>query len=528
MDTNSKSNTFLITIPLFYPSGELHLGHAWTSLLADILARFQASIGKKVYFLVGIDEHGSKILAHARRAQQTPQHYVDLMSQKFLHFWKLLNIKYDAFIRTSNSEHHHLVQQTFLALSNCKAVYQGQYQGIYCATCEEFLTKQQYSNGKCAICSSQPQVLQQPSYFLKVQPYTTWLKNTIIDQQILQPSYICRELTNNFLSSDLLQDLSITRTDIIWGITVPDQKLPKTFYVWFDALLGYLSGSGYHTNPHLFQLYWNPNTEIVQIIGKEIVRFHAIYWPIILRNLEIRLPNKIIAHGWITINNHKMSKSLQNIVDPKKLIMRYSADAVRLFLWFNFKTRHDNAYNHTIFLKFYNGFLVNNLGNFHARLLKMLQQYLPYDGLFDAQKITFFGTQQMIQMTKKTLLQFKTLLQAYDFDQSAQLLMNFLQKINKDLQDSAPWQMFQRKDPRLNSYLLQCAYCLLALAYCLQSTAPTISARIINDLGMQDQDLSWNTIMNEQIIFRMKSQKKHIHHLFERIKIKKELQELSQ
>lgn len=494
----------------------MHLGHAWTSLLADVLNRYQKQKGVRTLFITGIDEHGGKIAQVAQRHGLSPNRYVDKMHRHYQTFWRKLQIEYDCLVRTTAAQHVRVVQTVFDQLKRQGQVYAGHYQGFYCLQCEEFLTSLQLQAQVCRICQRPPQLVTQPTYFLKIAHHRRWLLSILQPPaKLVQPDYISCEVIKNFLTSSPIHDLSITRADVKWGCPVPGTQ--QSIYVWFDALLGYLSGTGFLDPTAQFKTWWSADTTILQLVGKEIARFHSIYWPILLKQLNLRLPNQILTHSWITVRNQKMSKSLGNSVDPTPLIDRYSVAAVRCFLFCNMKIRTDNSYHHRLFLEFYNSFLVNNLGNLHSRLTTMVRKY--FAGRLPVTNPQQWGELRVI--TQHTIVTFTQHMDRYQVFAAAQTVMQLADACNKTIDTQQPWVLYQRDRLILGVVLGSLVYGLLVIAVLLRPVLLDKSVQILRELGFNDH-LTCEQIRHPDIIFQTTGVKTTTH-LFNRINVDHEL-----
>lgn len=339
--------TFYVTTPIFYPSGIPHLGHAFTALYASLLADYKKLIGYDVFFATGTDEHGQKIENAAKKENLSPQELVDKNCNIFKELWNKMGIKYDYFIRTTDENHKRVVQKTFDILLKKGYIYLGVWNGLYCISCEENYTETNALKKDNILCCEHGHKLiekNEESYFLKIKSFNKWIIDLLsTNKEFLFPQNRAKELINNFLKDDKLEDLSITRTTFDWGIkTINNPK--HVVYVWLDALLNYITLLGYQSsNPGNFNKFWlSKDTEKIHLIGKEITRFHCIYWPIILKMLDLPLPNKIISHGWIITSTGKMSKSLGNVINPIEIIDKYGRDAFRYFLSKEISIKEDN------------------------------------------------------------------------------------------------------------------------------------------------------------------------------------------
>ncbi len=504
---NKKS--FYITTPLYYPSGLLHIGHAYSTVYADVINRYKKFDDYDTYFLVGADEHGQKIAQKAKAASKTPIEFVNGNVEKFILLWKDLNIKYDFFIRTTSLKHQKTVKQIFSNLLEKKLVYKDYYSGLYCKTCEEFLTPLQVKDGKCLVSLDPIEEIKEETIFLKTSQFGDFL----LDYYKKNPNFIFpksreKEMVNNFIKPGLT-DLSITRVSFDWGIKL-DQYPKHVFYVWLDALSGYLSGIKYQEDPKFFKKYWNKNSEIVQIIGKEITRFHTIYWPIILKTQNLRFPNKIISHGWITFNKNKMSKSLGNVINPYDLIKQYGCDALRYFLVSEFKIENDSNYTPLIMKKNYNNNLVNNYGNLVSRLTNMVLKY--FDGkISNDEKFV----SKLIDI-KSFITQYKNLMDKYDVYKTNELIMKLLDSANKYIEDNKPWTLWNKNNDQLKFLLSDISYVIIISSFLLKPIIPIKTKEVLNVFHIKNIDkIKLSQLVNLDFVKNINIKEKII--LFKRI-----------
>ena len=375
-----KKNTFYLTTPIYYPSGNLHIGHAYTTVAGDAMARYKRMRGFDVMYLTGTDEHGQKIQEKAEEKGVTPKQYVDEMVAGIKDLWSKLDISYDDFIRTTDERHTVVVAKIFEQLLAQGDIYLGEYEGWYCTPCESYFTELQLTEeGNCPDCGRPVQKVKEESYFFKVSKYADRLLQYYEENPgFIQPESRKNEMINNFIKPGL-EDLAVSRTTFDWGIKIPSN--PKhVIYVWVDALTNYITALGYGSEDESkYQKYWPAD---VHLVGKEIVRFHTIYWPIMLMALDLPLPKKVFAHGWLLMKDGKMSKSKGNVVDPVTLIDRYGLDSLRYYLLREVPFGSDGVFTPESFVERLNFDLANDLGNLLNRTVAMINKY--FDGVIPA------------------------------------------------------------------------------------------------------------------------------------------------
>ncbi len=443
-----EKNTFYITTPIYYPSGNWHIGHCYTTVVCDALARFNRMQGKEVYFLTGTDEHGQKIEKKAQEKGVTPIEFINPLVDGLKNIWKDLDISYDKFIRTTDNYHVTAVQKIFKKLYDKGEIYKSEYEGWYCTPCESFWTESQLKDGKCPDCNRPVQKGKEESYFFRLSKYADKILKLYEDNpDFLQPKSRVNEMINNFIKPGL-QDLCVSRTSIKWGIPVTFDT-NHTVYVWIDALTNYITALGYTTeNDELFNKFWPAD---VQMVGKEIVRFHTIIWPAILMALDLPLPKKVYGHGWLLIGGDKLSKSKgenikTEITDPQELVTRYGTDALRYFLLREIPFGSDGVYTNESLLKRINGDLSNDLGNLVSRTTAMINQYfggeLPkpceYNELDNS----------VIAMINGMFNEVKKNIELLDIPTALYEIFKVVQRANKYIDETEPWKLAKDETQR--------------------------------------------------------------------------------
>ncbi|ERT69567.1 hypothetical protein HMPREF0202_00595 [Cetobacterium somerae ATCC BAA-474] len=496
------SKNFYVTTPIYYVNGDPHVGSAYTTIAADVLARYKKSKGFDVFFLTGTDEHGQKVEEAAKMRDLTPQAWTDSMAPRFIDMWKALDINYTDFIRTTEPRHKEAVKKIIKTVYDKGDIYKGEYEGKYCVSCETFVPENQIVNGNhCPDCGKELTMVKEESYFFKMSKY----QDALLEHIESHPDFILPHSRKNEVVSFIkqgLQDLSISRNTFEWGIPIEFAPGHIT-YVWFDALTNYLTAVGYENNPELFDKFWN-NGEVVHLLGKDILRFHAIIWPCMLLSAGIKLPNKIVAHGWWTSEGEKMSKSKGNVVAPLDEIAKYGVDAFRYCLMREVNFGNDGDYSTPSIVTRINSDLANDLGNLLNRTLGMYGKY--FNGTIVKGEVFEEIDDSVKILWNETVIAVDYHMNRVEFSRALEAIWKFISRMNKYVDETAPWLLIkdETKNERLATVMNFLVQSLYKVAVLTAPYMPTASQKIWNQLGFSNNILEaslesvdgWN-LLNE-------------------------------
>ncbi|MBQ0097833.1 MAG: methionine--tRNA ligase [Oscillospiraceae bacterium] len=512
---------FYITTPIYYPSGNPHIGHCYTTVACDSIARYKRMQGYDVMFLTGTDEHGQKIEQKAMEKGITPKQYVDEIVEVFKELWSFMNISYDRYIRTTDDYHIETVQKIFKALYDKGYIYKGEYSGKYCTPCESFWTQSQLVDGKCPDCGREVIEAKEEAYFFRISDFSERLEKLLTETDYLRPKTRAVELVNNFIKPGL-EDLCVSRTSFKWGIPVTFDT-NHVVYVWIDALSNYISALGYENETYNdYNKFWPAD---VHMVAKDIMRFHAIIWPAMLMALDLPLPKHLAVHGWITFNGQKMSKSLGNVVDPFILGKRYGADAIRYHIMREMALGADSSFSNEIMINRINSDLANGLGNLVSRTVAMVDKY--FGGTLSTERKEGEFDKDLIDTALSIKANVDNFVDETQLNNALAEIFKLVQRANKYIDETTPWVLGkdESKKARLATVLYNLLESIRIISTLLSAFMPTTMPKIFEQIGANDFATyenadKWNVLPLDTTVSRGEA-------LFPRIDVDKEIEELN-
>lgn len=529
----SQQESFYITTPIYYPSGNLHIGHTYCTVAADAMARYERMRGKDVLFLTGTDEHGQKIEDIAKAEGVTPQEFVDKIvtgEGGILDLWKLMDVQYDRFLRTTDDYHHEAIAKVFKALFDKGDIYKGKYTGKYCKPCESFWTDSQLQDGKCPDCNRAVVDAEEEAYFFRLSKYADRVQDLLENTDFLEPRSRVNEMVNNFIKPGL-EDLCVSRTSFTWGVPV-DFDPGHVVYVWVDALFNYTTALGlFNDRYNDYDKYWPAD---VHFVGKEIVRFHAIIWPAMLMAMDMPLPKKVYGHGWLLLNGGKISKSKEveksavvNIIDPAILAERYGVDALRYFLLRDFPFGTDGTFSNESLISRINTDLANDLGNLLSRSISMVEKY--FQGALPSQQIAMAEDTGLCELGNALVDSYEKEMDNFAFQNALSLVFGLISRANKYIDETAPWVLGKDLDNKenhgkLGNVLYHLIEVLRLSAILLRPVTPSTAEKVLDQLGITGSFREWRPKFTE--LPRDHKIPAKTENLFPRIDLEQEMAEL--